>query len=79
MTQTIGQTLGWFSLVLLISLAARRGSTTARGVLCGLVAGAIGTFALHALAGVLASVLPVGQMDFYLARKWHDLSFGIFR
>ncbi len=75
MTQTIGTTLGWFALVLLISLAARRGATTARGVLYGMAAGAIGTFALHVLAGFLANVLPVGQMDFYLARKLHD--FGL--
>lgn len=53
--------------------AGRKGSTLLKGILLGVLSGALISFCLGAALGFLNEVLPFGQIDFWLASKWSQL------
>ena len=64
--------LGCASLLMVLLLtawAARKGSTLARGLFLGMLAGLAATIVLSFALGFLRNILPVDQIDFWLAAQ----------
>jgi uncharacterized membrane protein YeaQ/YmgE (transglycosylase-associated protein family) len=73
--RAIGTGIEILLLIIAISVAARKGSTTGRGVLYGILTGIVGSFLLNAIGGFLVLYLNIAQLDFYLVVWLHK--FGL--
>jgi hypothetical protein len=67
MVQTILSILASLIILAVTALAARKGQTAFRGVLLGVIAGIATIMVLGFAGGFLANVLPLGQLEFWLA------------
>jgi hypothetical protein len=54
-----------------VSYMARRARNLRNGILSGILAGAVSSFTMFFSISFLMYVLPVGQMDFWLAALLH--------
>lgn len=67
-------TLGQIVVFALVAFAARRAATTGKAIALGIVVGVAAMFGLGFFLGVLGNMLPVGQMDFWLAQQIERLN-----
>lgn len=65
--------VGLLIVLLITAWSARRGGSQASGLLLGVLAGVVSTFAVGAALGFLSHLLPLGQIDFWLAGIWDRL------
>jgi hypothetical protein len=72
MLQTIGGGVASLLIIVAVSLSARTGKTSRQGLLRGLVAGVIGSTLASAAGALLSLILPIGQLDFHLAKTLHN-------
>ncbi len=74
MSLAILSTLAQIIVFALVAVVARRASTRARAIALGVAVGLTGLFAVGFLIGFVGHVLPVGQMDFWLAHQMQRLN-----
>jgi hypothetical protein len=72
MIEAISGVLAAVAIWVAIILVARRATTFGRAVVHGLLTGLLGSLVLGLIGGFLSVVLPLGQMNFYLATKLHN-------